>query len=92
MYGMYPQGEGTLASIPIGISQLNKSRDGHKIGLPTNFQRTFFTAYIPPTLGYQVSELDVIKSVHADNYQINQIYSTNIGLQGVIAIIEKINT
>ena len=93
MYQMLPFGEGTLASVPIGIQPLNKVRDSHKPGIPTPYARTLYLAYIPPTPGYDPAEKDIIKAANMESYEISQIYSsTPVGLSGSIAICERMAT
>lgn len=91
LYNVLEQGIGAVASIPIGLQPINRVKDGHKPDLPTVIPRSHFIAYIPPTPGYMPSELDVIKGVNQDSYEIQQVYSSSpVGISGNIVIVEKL--
>ena len=92
LYSMQAQGEGILASVPIGLQPINRVSDSHKPPIPMTFPRTKFLCYIPPLPGYIINELDVVKMSQADSYQVSMMYSSaDCGLQGFICTLEKIN-
>jgi hypothetical protein len=81
----------TPASVPIGLAPEKRVRDGHKPALPTTLPRTFFQCYIPPLPGVQIVEHDVIKTLNADQFEVQEIFNTEpVGLVGTFALIEKI--
>lgn len=79
------------ASIPVGLQQQNRSRDGRMPDIPTGLPRTFFVIYVSPMPGAEVAELDIIKAANADQYVVRQIQETDpVGFIGTICVVEKV--
>lgn len=80
----------TPASIQIGIQQLNRIRDSREPKFPITAYREHFLAYIPPTPGEELNELDRINAGNGDRYQIASILQTaDAGVAGWICIVER---
>ena len=91
MYSFSQEPGAYQASVQVGISPLNRVRDGN-MKLPTALYREHFLIYVPLLPGEMLSELDRIRLPNADAYEIALMHSTeDVGIAGYICIVERIN-
>jgi hypothetical protein len=83
---------GLMASVPFGLQPMNRIRGPHKPDFPTQVEETQFLGYLPMMPGVQIIENDIINSDSGDRYRVAQPFqSDDIGLQGYILILKKMN-
>jgi hypothetical protein len=83
----------TLASVPAGLSQLNRLRDASDPKIPAPLYREHFVTYIPLLTGYQPTELDRFNYPNSDRYEHGSIFTSEAtGLVGYVIIVEKTGT
>jgi hypothetical protein len=93
LYQMLAIGDGSLASLPVGMQPLGRIKEGTKLGLPTEYATPSFLLYVPPAPGFQVANLDIIKGSSSDTYMVQRTYySGNVGMVGTFAYVSQTNT
>jgi hypothetical protein len=80
-----------IASVPIGLQLTNRVSPKREPDLPTVIPESRFTAFVPLLPGVELTELAVIKALHADNYEVMALYSSEAtGLSGYVCIMRKL--
>lgn len=84
---------GSPANIYVGITQLNRVRDGRELGTPTDLPDEHFLFYVPSLPGEQIERKDRLNLGNSDRYEVLSVHqSDTVGITGSIVIALMLGT